>query len=201
MAAKKTPANKKAKTTKAKSAPAPAPVEEPTPAPAPVEEPAPAPVEEPTLMTYDFKGLQDKLKATLQMVRELTTEVNRMEKEVNRERRSIEKRLRTRPRRVGKNTLNGFSKPGRVSAELRKFLGIGKDDLIARTDVTKGITKYCQEHSLHKPEDKRVILPDTKLRKLLRVDKGQELTYFNLQTYMKVHFPNKEGVFPEGITA
>ena len=159
------------------------------------------PKEEPSLTVYDFKGLQERLKATLQMVRELSTEVNRMEKEVNRERRTIE-------RDPYSTSSCGQEHPEWTSLSLdvfpqnsRKFLGIGKDDLIARTDVTKGITKYCQEHSLHKPEDKRVILPDAKLRKLLRVDKGQELTYFNLQTYMKVHFPNKEGVFPGGISA
>ena len=34
---------------------------------------------------------------------------------------------------------SGFAKPGPVSDELRKFLSLGKDELIARTDVTKKI--------------------------------------------------------------
>jgi chromatin remodeling complex protein RSC6 len=38
----------------------------------------------------------------------------------------------------------------------------------------------------------RRILPDKKLQKLLKVTADDEVTYFNLQKYMKVHFPKKE---------
>ena len=58
------------------------------------------------------------------------------------------------------------------------------------------VDDYCKEHKLQKEEDKRVLIPDATLSKLLRLKKGDELTFFNLQKYMKVHFPNKEGVFP-----
>ena len=107
----------------------------------------------------------------------------------------VQKRLAKKPRRVSTG-LNGFSKPGPVSDDLRAFLKLGKEDLIARTEVTKRITAYCQEHKLQKKEDKRIIVPDKHLNKLLNVPKGENLTYFNLQKYMKVHFPNKEGVYP-----
>jgi len=39
-------------------------------------------------------------------------------------------------------------------------------------------------------------MADKTLMALLRLNKGDELTFFNLQKYMKVHFPNKEGVYP-----
>ena len=39
-------------------------------------------------------------------------------------------------------------------------------------------------------------MADKPLRDLLRLKKTDELTFFNLQKYMKVHFPNKEGVYP-----
>ena len=71
-----------------------------------------------------------------------------------------------------------------------------KDELISRTDVTKRITTYCLEHKLQNENDKRIILPNKALTKLLNVPKGETLTYFNLQKYMKVHFPNKDGVYP-----
>ena len=90
---------------------------------------------------------------------------------------------------------SGFAKPGPVSAELAKFLKLGKDELIARTEVTKRITKYCQDKNLQKAEDKRTIHADKTLRDLLRLKKGDELTFFNLQKYMKVHYPNKDGKF------
>lgn len=90
---------------------------------------------------------------------------------------------------------SGFAKPGPVSDELRAFLKLGADELIARTEVTKKITEYCKKHNLQKAEDKRTINVDPALKKLLRLKKGDELTFFNLQKYMKVHYPNKEGVF------
>ena len=65
-----------------------------------------------------------------------------------------------------------------------------------RTEVTKKITTYCQERGLQKESDKRIILPDKALAKLLRITKDDNLTYFNLQKYMMVHFPNKEGIYP-----
>ena len=87
---------------------------------------------------------------------------------------------------------SGFAKPGPISDELAKFLGLQKGEEIARTEVTKRITAYCKEHNLQKQEDKRQINADTSLKKLLRLNKGDELTFFNLQKYMKVHYPKKE---------
>ena len=80
--------------------------------------------------------------------------------------------------------------------DLAKFLGLSKGELISRTDVTKRIHTYCKEQNLQNPDDKRKITPDSSLKKLLNLQKGDELTFFNLQKYMKVHFPNKDGVFP-----
>ena len=51
---------------------------------------------------------------------------------------------------------------------------------------------YCKEHNLQKEEDKRTIIADSPLRKLLKMKEGDELTFFNLQKYMKVHYPKKE---------
>ena len=84
---------------------------------------------------------------------------------------------------------SGFAKPGPISKELASFLNLPHDTMIARTDVTKKITEYCKEHNLQNANDKRVITPDTKLKKLLNVSNKETLTFFNLQKYMKVHYP------------
>jgi chromatin remodeling complex protein RSC6 len=166
---------------------------------APVEPVAP----ESTLVApsddFDYSSeiteLQTSLKDALALIKGLVTHVNKLEKRLGRDKRILEKKLKTKPRRAS-NGLNGFSKPGPVSDELRAFLKLGKEDLIARTEVTKKITVYCQENGLQKESDKRIILADKALTKLLSVPKGEDLTYFNLQKYMKVHFPNKDGVYP-----
>ena len=44
------------------------------------------------------------------------------------------------------------------------------------------------KHSLKDTNNGRIIHPDTKLTKLLKVQKNDELTFFNLQRYMKPHF-------------
>ena len=60
---------------------------------------------------------------------------------------------------------------------------------MARTEVTKLITQYIKEFGLQNPSNKRHILPDEKLKAILNVTDADEVTYFNLQKYMKHHFP------------
>lgn len=90
--------------------------------------------------------------------------------------------------------LSGFAKPTTVSAELASFLGIPNEELIARTEVTKRINKYVKEHSLQNEANKRVIILDDTLRKLVNPPSDVDLTFFNLQKYLKHHYTsfNKE---------
>jgi len=88
------------------------------------------------------------------------------------------------------NVNSGFLKQVAISKEMAKFIGCGADDLKSRVDVTKAICAYIKDHSLQNPKDKREILPDSKLKKLLRIDKGDEpLTYYRVQSKLKPHFP------------
>ena len=84
---------------------------------------------------------------------------------------------------------SGFAKPALISDELCCFLGTPSGTEMARTEVTKLITSYIKEHNLQNAANKREIAPDAKLKNLLNINKGDVLTFFNLQKYMKVHFP------------
>jgi len=179
-----------------------------------VEEPVVAPVDVPVAqvdgnvadivmddsVSYasDFEELHKMADTFLQMARTFKSKVKDLEKNVMKQHRLLEKKSRGKRRRAPNpdGQPSGFAKPGPVSDELRKFLNLGKTDLIARTEVTKAINAYCKKHDLQNIEDKRKILPDQPLRKLLKIKKSDELTFFNLQTYLKVHFPNKDGVYP-----
>jgi chromatin remodeling complex protein RSC6 len=159
-----------------------------------------SPVQEPDdNLNYDddFSNVHEQLQAAMTVIKSLTTIVKSLEKRVARDRKVMNKKLKGRAKRVvdPNKPPSGFAKPGPISEELRAFLGLGKEDLIARTEVTKKITEYCKSHNLQKAEDKRSIKTDAALKKLLRLGKNDELTFFNLQKYMKVHYPNKEGVF------
>jgi chromatin remodeling complex protein RSC6 len=83
---------------------------------------------------------------------------------------------------------SGFTTPTRISNELAKFLGKPAGTEMARTDVSRHINTYIRTNNLHDPQNGRIINADTKLQKLLRLGKNDELTYFNLQKYMKPHF-------------
>jgi len=87
--------------------------------------------------------------------------------------------------------LSGFEKPVSISPELAEFLGEAADVQISRTDVTKRINAYIKENELRNPDNKRIILPNEKLAKLLGTDQmspAPEITYFNLQSYTSKHF-------------
>lgn len=146
----------------------------------------------------EFAELTHMADSFIAMARSFKQHVQKLEKQVHKEHKALAKKARGKRRRQSDPNAppSGFAKPGPVSEELRKFLKLGKDDLIARTEVTKAINSYCKAHDLQNLSDKRKILADAPLRKLLKLNKGDELTFFNLQTYLKVHFPNKEGVYP-----
>ena len=88
-----------------------------------------------------------------------------------------------------KRAPSGFAKPTLISNELCSFLGQPEGTEMARTEVTKHLTSYIKEHKLQDANNKRNIIPDTKLAQLLKTKPEDELTYFNLQKYMKIHFP------------
>lgn len=95
-----------------------------------------------------------------------------------------------RKRAAARKTQSGFAKPSKLSDELCEFLKVDGGTEMARTAVTKLITNYIKTNSLNDKVNKRKIIPDALLQKLLNYKPGtsEELTYFNLQRYMKHHF-------------
>ena len=158
-----------------------------------------APVVNDTPYLEEFTLVVTELDNALTTIRNLKTRLQKLEKQVHRDTKALNKKAsgkRARKPRDPNAPKSGFAKEGPVSDEMRKFLGLKKDELISRTDVTKRIHEYCKSKNLQDPADKRQIKPDASLRKLLKMNKDDDLTFFNLQKYMKVHFPNKEGVYP-----
>ena len=156
-----------------------------------------APIEN-TVTNYadEFTHLLGQLRSLQSTLKELTTYTSSLEKRVAKDQKAVQKRVNGKKRRPSTGSPSGFSKPGKVSDELRSFLGLKSDELVARTEVTKRINAYCKEKGLQDQKDKRILKADKTLQKLLRLKSSDELTFFNLQKYMKVHFPNKEGVYP-----
>ena len=95
----------------------------------------------------------------------------------------------TKPKR-----LSGFAKPTQISEELATFLNIDKNKLIARTEVTKLINNYVKENNLQKPENKREIVMNDELKQLINIPDDVQLSFFNLQKYIKHHYPSMKTV-------
>lgn len=110
---------------------------------------------------------------------------SRAERDIKNAQKSSKKRRNTNRKP------SGFVKPALISTELATFLGKPEGVEMARTEVTREINSYIREHNLQDPQNGRRILPDAKLRSLLKLKKNEELTYFNLQRYMSHHFPKK----------
>ena len=165
----------------------------------PVQETSVVDAPQNTVVNYadEFTHLVEQLKNLQSALKDLTVYTTKLEKRVAKDQKAVQKRVNGKRRRANNSASpSGFSKPGPVSDELRTFLKLDKDELVARTEVTKRINAYCKEHGLQGKEDKRILKPDKTLKTLLRLGKNDELTFFNLQKFMKVHFPNKEGVYP-----
>jgi chromatin remodeling complex protein RSC6 len=87
----------------------------------------------------------------------------------------------------------GFITPLSITDETSEFLGVEKGTKLTRREVTNAIHAYIKERNLQMPENRRNIIPDEKLRTLLKIDSTDPFHYFNLQTFLK-HLFIKEPV-------
>jgi chromatin remodeling complex protein RSC6 len=129
-----------------------------------------------------------KLQALVALVNVAKNDYKTLEKAINREMKNAQKASSKKKRSSGNRQPSGFVKPTLISDELAAFLGKEKGSLLARTAVSKEINAYIRANSLQDPANGRKINADAKLGKLLKLTKTDELTYFNLQRYMKHHF-------------
>jgi chromatin remodeling complex protein RSC6 len=83
----------------------------------------------------------------------------------------------------------GFMLPVPISPELCRFLDIPEGSQAPRTEVTKYLIHYIDEHQLIDPERRTIVVPDDALSALLGPDVDAEtLTRFTIQKYMNRHF-------------
>lgn len=82
---------------------------------------------------------------------------------------------------------NAFLKPRALSGELCAFMRIAAGSQRSQVEVTKFVSTYVKEHNCFDPANKRRILPDAALSKLLKVTDKDTVTYLNLQSYLKTH--------------
>lgn len=135
-----------------------------------------------------YSDYSSKLQAAHATWNTLRSEFRLLERQTVRELKNAQKASQKKKRKTGNRAPSGFVKPTLISNELAGFLGKPEGSEMARTEVTREINKYIRTNNLQDKENGRKINPDKKLTSLLKLKKGDELTYFNLQRYMSPHF-------------
>jgi upstream activation factor subunit UAF30 len=139
------------------------------------------------LLGKNLLNLTSTLTELLKQVKNVQNDMKVIQKQYNKVSKEHEKMLKKK-RNSKNNKPSGFAIPSSLSDEMLDFLGLEKGIKVPRNEVLKLINKYIVENELRQEEDKRNILPDKKLKKLLNIKKNDKVTYFNLQSYLKPHF-------------
>jgi chromatin remodeling complex protein RSC6 len=134
-----------------------------------------------------YGSVLTKLQSAQALIASIRSEVNELKRQHARELRAANKANKRRKTNVNRAP-SGFVKPTLISNELAAFLGKPEGSVLARTEVTREVNAYIRTQKLQDKDNGRKINPDAKLLKLLKLKKGEELTYFNLQKYMAAHF-------------
>ena len=157
------------------------------------------------VVTQSSDALLSKLTETLKAlssefstkVREAVKATQEAAKQAKREQRDSKKKKRKSVEEMtpeekkayeARRANNAFLVQRPLTDELCAFMGIKAGEKRSQTEVTKFISEYVKTHSCFDPNFKRRILPNAALAKLLRVDDKTEVTYLNLQKFLKVHF-------------
>jgi len=147
-----------------------------------------------TSLTEQLKALSTEFTAK---VREAVKATQEAAKAAKKEQRDSKKKRKISPEEMtpeqrkaweARRANNAFLVERALSPELCQFMGISVGSKRSQTQVTKYISDYVKSHNCFDPNFKRRIIPNAALAKLLRVDDKTEVTYLNLQRFLKVHF-------------
>ena len=141
---------------------------------------------------YLFSAYEEQIKAA----RKQPNQTVSLHKYLTSLKNDVYKILKLKKRKTGENSAaSGFMKPVSVSTELREFLGnLNADEEITRVLVTRKLCEYIKQNSLQQNEDKRFIIPDSKLKSLFAIaenDNDTKLSYYGIQQLIQRHITKK----------
>ena len=84
---------------------------------------------------------------------------------------------------------HGFRRPCMISDSMCEFLGKEPSTLSSRVEVNQFINNYIKQNGLTDSENAQCIVPDERLWSILSESaRGNKITYFSIQKYIKHHF-------------
>jgi chromatin remodeling complex protein RSC6 len=84
--------------------------------------------------------------------------------------------------------ITGFCIAEPLSADLCEFMKLPPNSTSARIAVSTAILNYIRSNKLQDPAERKNIKADATLRALFKLRDYEELTYFNIQTYISKLF-------------
>ncbi len=122
-------------------------------------------------------------------IHDLRKTLKQLEKQLeNQLENQLEKNVKKRRGKLENRAPSGFCNPTKISKELCEFIGKNEGTEMSRVEVSSEINRYIRKNKLQDIHCGRLINPDEKLKILLDIKHGEELTYFNLQRYLSKHF-------------
>jgi chromatin remodeling complex protein RSC6 len=131
--------------------------------------------------------LADKIGSLALLIKDIQSSLKPVLKEHDKLRKIVERIQKKRDN--ARKSPSGFAKPNKISDELCDFINVPHGTEKSRTDITRYINAYVKEHNLNKPTNRRIILPDDKLKNILKINNDEEVTFFILQRLISHHFP------------
>jgi len=131
------------------------------------------------------KGIENKENKENKVKKEVKSKQEKKDVKVKKERKKKEEIIPP----------SAITSPTLITVELQSFLGKEDGCLVTRLEITNKLYEYIKINNLQNFENKKIINPDDKLKKLFNLSDNQELTYFNIQSMINKHFiieKNKE---------
>lgn len=137
-----------------------------------------------------FNKLVNQFQDLQVVMKTLHTNIKVLQKEVMKERKEHAKKAEKASKKTkGTRKPSGIAVPEAISTEVADFLGVPHDTKLSRIQVTSKIFDYVKSNNLQNPASRKEIIPDAKLGSLL-LNGDKTVFFFNIQTFLKRHFPS-----------
>lgn len=88
-----------------------------------------------------------------------------------------------------KSKTRGFRRQCQISDAMCGFLGLTHGTMSSRVEVNQAINAYIKDNKLIDKDNAQRIIPDEKLWSILSEEaRGNKITYFSIQKYLKHHY-------------
>ena len=138
--------------------------------------------DQPLTIEMQFTSLAQDLISIKTLVNEMQSKFRLLEKSVSKN---------NKPPKPEKKVIqpSGFDAPVAISDELCAFMNKPVGSILSRPNVTDYVINYIRSNKLQDMTKRKKINPNETLYNLLHLKStDEEITYFNLQKYLNIHF-------------